>query len=131
MGFLDSITQYVPSFLTLDAEAPPPEKKEEEKDDGAEEEVKEEDEGEKKEEEPAEEEEEEDEPVDPKEELEEECRNSEGCKPHKHEYDECAARVTQQIEESGKAKEDCVEEFFELAHCATSCAAPKLWAQLK
>ncbi|KAF2798482.1 Non-heme 11 kDa protein of cytochrome bc1 complex [Melanomma pulvis-pyrius CBS 109.77] len=77
------------------------------------------------------EEEEEEETVDPKDELEEECRNSQGCAQPKHHFDECQERVTGQIESDGKAKEDCVEEFFHLAHCVTSCAAPKLFAQLK
>jgi hypothetical protein len=39
-----------------------------------------------------------------------ECRNAPQCKTYKHEYDECVERVTGQIEEHGKAKEDCVEE---------------------
>ncbi|KAF2706380.1 hypothetical protein K504DRAFT_484052 [Pleomassaria siparia CBS 279.74] len=78
-----------------------------------------------------EEEEEEEETVDPKDQLEEECKSSKGCAPAKHHFDECTERVTGQIESDGKAKEDCVEEFFHLAHCATNCAAPKLFAQLK
>ncbi|KAF2025858.1 Non-heme 11 kDa protein of cytochrome bc1 complex [Setomelanomma holmii] len=81
-------------------------------------------------EEPEEEEEEEEEP-DPKEKLEKECAESKECHPAKHHYDECVERVTGQIEDDGKASEDCVEEFFHLAHCATQCAAPKLFAQLK
>ncbi|KAI5467759.1 ubiquinol-cytochrome C reductase hinge protein-domain-containing protein [Mariannaea sp. PMI_226] len=62
--------------------------------------------------------------------LEEECRNSAQCAPAKHHFDECVERVQQQESEGG-AKEDCVEEFFHLAHCATACAAPKLWSKLK
>ncbi|EPE10677.1 ubiquionol cytochrome c reductase hinge protein [Ophiostoma piceae UAMH 11346] len=77
------------------------------------------------EEEEEEEEEEEDEIVDPKDVLEEECRNSKECAPAKHHFEECVERV-----ENG-SKEDCVEEFFHLTHCATACAAPKLWAKLK
>ncbi|KAI6760986.1 hypothetical protein HG530_009846 [Fusarium avenaceum] len=65
-----------------------------------------------------------------KETLEEECKNSPQCSPAKHHFDECVERVQQQESEGG-AKEDCVEEFFHLAHCATACAAPKLWTQLK
>ncbi|KAK4457829.1 ubiquinol-cytochrome C reductase hinge protein-domain-containing protein [Cladorrhinum samala] len=76
-----------------------------------------------------EEEEDEEELVDPKETLEEECRNSKQCAPAKHHFDECVERVTGAAE--GAAKEDCVEEFFHLAHCATACAAPKLWSVLK
>ncbi|KAI0604829.1 ubiquinol-cytochrome c reductase complex 17 kd protein [Pyrenophora tritici-repentis] len=68
---------------------------------------------------------------DPKETLEKECAESKECHGPKHHYDECAQRVTGQIENDGKAKEDCVEEFFHLAHCASQCAAPKLFAQLK
>ncbi|KAF2003715.1 ubiquinol-cytochrome c reductase complex 17 kd protein-like protein [Amniculicola lignicola CBS 123094] len=78
-----------------------------------------------------EEEEEEEESVDPKDTLEQECTESKECSPAKHHYDECVERVTGQIESDGKAKEDCIEEFFHLAHCATQCAAPKLFAQLK
>ncbi|KAJ4347447.1 ubiquinol--cytochrome-c reductase subunit 6 [Ascochyta clinopodiicola] len=83
------------------------------------------------EEEAEDEEEEEEEYTDPKEVLEEECRNSKECHAPKHHYDECVERVTSQIDNDGKAEEDCVEEFFHLAHCATQCAAPKLFAQLK
>ncbi|CBY00352.1 hypothetical protein IAQ61_011284 [Plenodomus lingam] len=82
-------------------------------------------------EEPEEEEEEEEEEPDPKEKLEKECAESKQCHGPKHHYDECVERVTGQIEKDGKASEDCVEEFFHLAHCATQCAAPKLFAQLK
>lgn len=32
------------------------------------------------------------------------------CAPAKHHYDECAERVQGQIDENGKADEDCVEE---------------------
>ncbi|KAF2130348.1 ubiquinol-cytochrome c reductase complex 17 kd protein-like protein [Dothidotthia symphoricarpi CBS 119687] len=81
-------------------------------------------------EEPEEEEEEEEEP-DPKETIEKECASSKECHAPKHHYDECVERVTGQIDNDGKASEDCVEEFFHLAHCATQCAAPKLFAQLK
>ncbi|ROW03299.1 hypothetical protein VSDG_01338 [Cytospora chrysosperma] len=91
----------------------------------------EEDSEEKPEEEEEEEEEEEDEePKDPKDELEEACKESKQCAPAKHHYDECVERVTSQ-QDNGGAKEDCVEEFFHLAHCATQCAAPKLWSVLK
>jgi len=38
------------------------------------------------------------------------------CAPAKHHYDECAERVTKQMEEGdGKAKEDCVEECTSFA----------------
>ncbi|KAF4122813.1 ubiquinol-cytochrome c reductase subunit 6 [Geosmithia morbida] len=52
------------------------------------------------------------------------------CAPAKHHFEHCVERVQEQ-QENGGAKEDCVEEFFHLAHCATECAAPKLWAKLK
>ncbi|CRG84766.1 ubiquinol-cytochrome c reductase subunit 6 [Talaromyces islandicus] len=79
-----------------------------------------------------EEEAEEEEPEDIKPKLEEECANSSQCAPYKHHFDECVERVTRQQEEGdGKATEDCVEEFFHLQHCATQCAAPKLWKSLR
>ncbi|EXJ54270.1 ubiquinol-cytochrome c reductase subunit 6 [Cladophialophora yegresii CBS 114405] len=80
-----------------------------------------------------EEEEEEEEPVDPKPRLEEECAKSAQCQGYKHHFDECVERVTQQQEdpEYKGPKENCVEEFFHLQHCATQCAAPKLFKQLK
>jgi hypothetical protein len=39
-----------------------------------------------------------------------ECAESKECHPAKHHYDECVERVTGQIENDGKASEDCVEE---------------------
>ncbi|KZF24859.1 Non-heme 11 kDa protein of cytochrome bc1 complex [Xylona heveae TC161] len=80
-----------------------------------------------------EEEEEEEEPEDIQPKLQEDCANSKQCAPAKHHYDECVERVTAAADDAdNKApKEDCVEEFFHLAHCATACAAPKLWANLK
>ncbi|KAF2716987.1 Non-heme 11 kDa protein of cytochrome bc1 complex [Polychaeton citri CBS 116435] len=78
-----------------------------------------------------EEEEEEEEPEDIKPVIEEECLKTAACAPLKHHYDECAERVQQQIDDNGKAEEDCVEEFFHMMHCATQCAAPKLFKQLK
>ncbi|KAI0441860.1 ubiquinol-cytochrome C reductase hinge protein-domain-containing protein [Xylaria telfairii] len=81
-------------------------------------------------EEEPEEEEEEEELEDPKEKFEEECKNSKQCAPAKHHFDECVERVTNASDDEGE-QEDCVEEFFHLAHCATQCAAPKLWSVLK
>ncbi|KAE9983871.1 hypothetical protein BLS_003529 [Venturia inaequalis] len=78
-----------------------------------------------------EEEEEDDEPVDPKPKLEAECMKSKQCSADKHHYDECVERVTKAQESDEPSKENCVEEFFHLAHCATACAAPKLFKQLK
>jgi len=80
-----------------------------------------------------EEEEEPEEAEDPKPKLEEECANSSQCAPVKHHFEECVERVTRQQEDAdNKApREDCVEEFFHLQHCATQCAAPKLWRMLK
>lgn len=39
-----------------------------------------------------------------------ECAESKACSPVKHHYDECVERVTKQIDDNGKADEDCVEE---------------------
>lgn len=56
-----------------------------------------------------------------------ECQNSSGCSEARHHFEECQERVT---EGKGYEGEDCVEEFFHLAHCALECAAPKLFAKL-
>ncbi|KAF2754703.1 Non-heme 11 kDa protein of cytochrome bc1 complex [Pseudovirgaria hyperparasitica] len=90
-----------------------------------------EDGGEDEAEEEEEEEEEEDEPEDPMPKITEQCAESKECAPAKHHFDECAERVQGKIEADGKSDEDCVEEFFHLAHCASQCAAPKLFRQLK
>ncbi|KAK2049817.1 Non-heme 11 kDa protein of cytochrome bc1 complex [Colletotrichum somersetense] len=137
MGFWDTITDLAEAAMpwaNVEAEAPAAEEKEEET--PAEEESKEEPEAEAEAEEEEEEEEEEDEEdeeetVDPKEQLEKECEESKACASVKHHYDECVERVTAAADSGEGAKEDCVEEFFHLAHCATQCAAPKLWAKLK
>ncbi|KAM0462664.1 hypothetical protein ACHAPV_003488 [Trichoderma viride] len=132
MGIWDAFSEIVEAvtpWSVVEAEAPAEETQEAP-------EAQVEDKKEEPEEEPAaeeeeeEEEEDEDEPKDPKEELEEECKNSPQCSPAKHHFDECVERVHQQ-ESEGEAKEDCVEEFFHLAHCASACAAPKLWSKLK
>ncbi|EWG42103.1 ubiquionol cytochrome C reductase hinge protein [Fusarium oxysporum f. sp. albedinis] len=131
MGIWDAFTDIVEAvtpWSVVEAEAPAEEPQEEtesknESKDEPEEEAEEE-------EEEDEDEDDEEELVDPKETLEEECKNSPQCAPAKHHFDECVERVQQQESEGG-AKEDCVEEFFHLAHCATACAAPKLWTQLK
>ncbi|KAG7416319.1 hypothetical protein ACKAV7_006035 [Fusarium commune] len=133
MGIWDAFTDIVEAvtpWSVVEAEAPAEEPQEEtesknESKDEPEEEAEEEDE-----EDEEEDEDDEEELVDPKETLEEECKNSPQCAPAKHHFDECVERVQQQESEGG-AKEDCVEEFFHLAHCATACAAPKLWTQLK
>ncbi|KAH8600453.1 ubiquinol-cytochrome C reductase hinge protein-domain-containing protein [Bisporella sp. PMI_857] len=114
---------------SIDDSKPTPDKKG--KDDDAEEEDSKDD-GEDKEDENEEEEEEEAELEDPKEKFEEECKESKECHPAKHHFDECVERVTGASDSDDKAPhEDCVEEFFHLAHCATACAAPKLWSALK
>ncbi|KAH6981120.1 ubiquinol-cytochrome C reductase hinge protein-domain-containing protein [Ilyonectria sp. MPI-CAGE-AT-0026] len=124
MGIWDAfsdIVEAVTPWSVVEAEAPAEDKEEqpeaESKDDDEEDDEEEEDDDD-------------DEIVDPKDVLEEECRNSAQCHGAKHHFDECVERVQQQESEDG-AKEDCVEEFFHLAHCATACAAPKLWAKLK
>ncbi|KAH9216400.1 ubiquinol-cytochrome C reductase hinge protein-domain-containing protein [Leptodontidium sp. 2 PMI_412] len=134
MGFFDSFSDLLEAALpwsTAEAEA---QKEEEEEDAKDAPEDSEESKDEPEEEAEEEEEEEEEEMVDPKEKLEEECKESKACSPAKHHFDECVERVTGAHEHSTDKKhpdEDCVEEFFHLAHCATSCAAPKLWATLK
>ncbi|KIW02488.1 uncharacterized protein PV09_06291 [Verruconis gallopava] len=126
MGLFDYISEML-SIGEVHAEAQP--EKEEERSEDAEEKSEDGDEEEAGEEE---EEEEDEEPVDPKPALEEECAESKECAPYKHHYDECVERVTKKQEENdGKSDEDCVEEFFHLAHCATNCAAPKLFKMLK
>ncbi|KAI1141563.1 Non-heme 11 kDa protein of cytochrome bc1 complex [Hypoxylon sp. FL0543] len=121
MGIWETITDLVEAatpWSTAEAEAPAEEQPQEESEDSQEE-------GEEEEEE-----EDEEEIEDPKEKFEEECKNSKQCAPAKHHFDECVERVTNASDE-GEAKEDCVEEFFHLAHCASQCAAPKLWSVLK
>ncbi|KAI0133593.1 hypothetical protein BJ170DRAFT_590613 [Xylariales sp. AK1849] len=134
MGFWDTVTDLVEAatpWSVAEAEAPAPEEKkkddskdksEESKDEpkdeskdeeeGGEEEAEGEGEGEGEDEE---EEEEEEEVTDPKEQLEEDCKNSKQCAPSKHHFDECVERVTKQ-EEDGGAKEDCVEEYRIVGH---------------
>jgi hypothetical protein len=64
-----------------------------------------------------------------------ECAESKECHPAKHHYDECVERVTGQIENDGKASEDCVEEceaphgvhagaFADMHQSSTSPTAP-------
>ncbi|KAG5294969.1 hypothetical protein I7I48_11691 [Histoplasma ohiense] len=126
MGLVDMFTDLISSlpFAEAQAEAPPAEDAAPVAD--AE---KEEPEEEQEEEEEAEEEEVED--IKPK--LEEECANSSKCAPAKHHFDECVERVTRNSEDPDfkGPHEDCVEEFFHLQHCATQCAAPKLFRALK
>ncbi|EON99782.1 putative ubiquionol cytochrome c reductase hinge protein [Phaeoacremonium minimum UCRPA7] len=139
MGIWEAITDLVEAaapWSVAEAEAPAEEPQEESSDDSKDEEATEQsDDAEDAEEggddeEEEEEDEDEEEIVDPKEKLEEECKESKQCAPAKHHFDECVERVTNAEGEDGP-KEDCVEEFFHLAHCATQCAAPKLWSQLK
>ncbi|KAL7622256.1 ubiquinol--cytochrome-c reductase subunit 6 [Parahypoxylon ruwenzoriense] len=108
MGIWDAIQDLVEAatpWSAAEAEAPAEDKEE------AQPQAEEED---AEEEEEEEEEEDEDEPKDPKEQLEEDCKNSKQCAPAKHHFDECVERVTS-AEESGEAKEDCVEECKENA----------------
>jgi ubiquinol-cytochrome c reductase subunit 6 len=134
MGIWDAFTDIVEAvtpWSVVEAEAPAEEPQEEtESKNESKDEPEEEAEEEEEEDEDEDDEDDEEELVDPKETLEEECKNSPQCAPAKHHFDECVERVQQQESEGG-AKEDCVEEFFHLAHCATACAAPKLWTQLK
>ncbi|SYW85953.1 uncharacterized protein UHO2_02187 [Ustilago hordei] len=68
-----------------------------------------------------------DEPEDPAPAIYEECEKSKACAPFKHHFDECTKRVE---EGKGFEGENCIEEFFHLAHCAQECTAPKLFAKL-
>ncbi|KAI9858156.1 MAG: ubiquinol--cytochrome-c reductase subunit 6 [Trichoglossum hirsutum] len=144
MGITDLFSDFFSTFAITEAhaEAPPEEKddgSEEANDEGKDDESSEDNEGAEDDAgedggEEEEEEEEEEEPEDVKPKLEEECANSKQCAPYKHHFDECVERVTEAQEHAGDNKgphEDCVEEFFHLAHCASQCAAPKLWTQLK
>ncbi|KAI0169043.1 Non-heme 11 kDa protein of cytochrome bc1 complex [Hypoxylon sp. FL1284] len=118
MGIWNTISDFVEAatpWSTAEAEAPA-ESKDDSSDDSNEE--------------PEEEEDDEEEIEDPKEKLEEECKNSKQCGPAKHHFDECVERVTNASDDA-EGGEDCVEEFFHLAHCASQCAAPKLWSVLK
>ncbi|KAH8896992.1 Non-heme 11 kDa protein of cytochrome bc1 complex [Thozetella sp. PMI_491] len=131
MGIWDTITDLVEAaapWSIVEAEAPAA--AEEQQEEAVDSKAEEPEEEAAEEEEEEEEEEDEEEIEDPKEKFEEECRNSKQCAPAKHHFDECVERVTS-AEDDGGAKEDCVEEFFHLAHCATQCAAPKLWSALK
>ncbi|KAI0204597.1 ubiquinol-cytochrome C reductase hinge protein-domain-containing protein [Astrocystis sublimbata] len=129
MGVWDVITDLVEAATpwgTAEAEAPQQDKdNSDSKDDQSESKS-----DDAEDEEDDEEEDEDDEPQDPKEQLEEECKNSKQCAPAKHHFDECVERVTNASDDDGES-EDCVEEFFHLAHCATQCAVPKLWSILK
>merc|ERR1711936_327730 len=73
-----------------------------------------------------EEEEEEEDLVDPAMEIKERC-GEDNCIGAKTLLDECNARVT------GKTKttETCFEEILDFYHCVDSCAAPKIFTQLK
>ncbi|KAI0864536.1 ubiquinol-cytochrome C reductase hinge protein-domain-containing protein [Xylaria cubensis] len=134
MGVWDVITDLVEAATpwdTAEAEAPPAPAEDKETTESEDTKSKEEDsKSEEDGEEEPEEEEEEEELEDPKEKFEEECKNSKQCAPAKHHFDECVERVTNASDDDGE-NEDCVEEFFHLAHCATQCAAPKLWSVLK
>ncbi|CAM1506399.1 Fc.00g060400.m01.CDS01 [Cosmosporella sp. VM-42] len=135
MGIWDAfsdIVEAVAPWSVVEAEAPAEEPKEEQADAETKdsEDSEEKEDGDEEDEDEDEDEDDEDEVVDPKEQLEEDCKNSAQCAPAKHHFEECVERVNQQESEGG-AKEDCVEEFFHLAHCATACAAPKLWPKLK
>ncbi|EEQ33541.1 Cytochrome b-c1 complex subunit 6, mitochondrial [Microsporum canis] len=135
MGIADMFVDFVSSLSfgeVVEAEAPPAEEVEES---SSAEDTPDEDKSEDAEEEEAEEEEEEEEEeaedIMPK--LIEECSNSKPCAPVKHHFDHCVERVTRNSEDPDfkGPHEDCVEEFFHLQHCATQCAAPKLFRELK
>ncbi|EEP80430.1 predicted protein [Uncinocarpus reesii 1704] len=133
MGLSELFADFVSAvgFTEVQAEAPPAEEETPTPAPEAEEEAEEAPAEEEQEEEEEEEEEEEPEDIQPQ--LEQECANSKQCAPYKHHFDECVERVTRNSEDPDfkGPHEDCVEEFFHLQHCATQCAAPKLWAALK
>jgi len=136
MGITDFFSDIYESLTWTEAhaEAAPEEEKEEEQSEGGDDDGESDDKAEGGDDaEEEEEEEEEEEPVDPKPQLEEECANSAQCAPAKHHFEECVERVTaaQDDPDHKGPHEDCVEEFFHLQHCATSCAAPKLFRMLK
>jgi ubiquinol-cytochrome c reductase subunit 6 len=132
MGFLDTIASFIPFTGSIDAEAPTKDESEENGSEVTKDESEEEDQDEeaKDEEDEEEEEEDEDEVEDPAEPIKEgeatpltteeysdafkACAESKACKPAKHHYDECAARVAEQTEKFGKPKEDCIEECKDL-----------------
>ncbi|KAF9269586.1 Non-heme 11 kDa protein of cytochrome bc1 complex [Marasmius fiardii PR-910] len=72
------------------------------------------------------EEEEEEEPEDPHPAIREECQNSGKCAQLAKHFEHCNEKVNSG---QGFKGEDCVEEL--MMHCADTCAAPKLFAQLK
>ncbi|KAI5809037.1 ubiquinol-cytochrome C reductase hinge protein-domain-containing protein [Peziza echinospora] len=118
------ISDIVSAFTITEVEAESPPAAVQKEESSAEEEKEEE-------EAPEEEEEEAEEPVDILPKLQEECAQTKECKPYTHHYEECAERVTSAQEAGEDVKEDCVEEYFHMMHCAAQCAAPKLFAQLK
>jgi ubiquinol-cytochrome c reductase subunit 6 len=71
------------------------------------------------------EEEEEEEPEDQKPAIMEACSETKECAPAKHHWQECEERV------ANGSSETCVEEFFHYMHCVDTCAAPKLFSELK
>ncbi|KAL9933997.1 hypothetical protein V8E36_007079 [Tilletia maclaganii] len=125
---LGSVSNFFSSLLPS-ARADDGEKEEESKDDGETEES-------------GEEEEEEDEPEDELPAIYEACENSAKCKSAKSHFEHCQERVS---EGKGFHGEDCIEEFMapdtdvfllscitvHLAHCASECTAPKIFAKLK
>ncbi|SJX61015.1 related to QCR6-ubiquinol--cytochrome-c reductase 17K protein [Sporisorium reilianum f. sp. reilianum] len=117
----DSVFSSVSSFFS--SLLPVAHAEEESSDDAEESEEKEESE----EEDEEEEDEDEDEPEDPAPAIYEECEKSKACAPFKHHFDECTKRVE---EGKGFENENCIEEFFHLAHCAQECTAPKLFSKL-
>ncbi|SNX82313.1 related to QCR6 - ubiquinol--cytochrome-c reductase 17K protein [Melanopsichium pennsylvanicum] len=121
----ESVFSSVSSFFS--SILPTTHAEEESSDDAEESEEKEESEDAEESEDEEEEDEEEDEPEDPAPAIYEECEKSKACAPLKHHFDECSKRVE---EGKGFEGENCIEEFFHLAHCAQECTAPKLFSKL-
>lgn len=55
--------------------------------------------------------------ADPKERLDEICKNSAPCRVYLEKYEQCAQRVQSRPGTS----ENCAEELFDLTHCADAC----------
>jgi len=65
--------------------------------------------------------------VDPKETLEEKCREDHHCAKYREEFEQCEQRV------SGKAKtsETCLQELMDFVHCVDHCVSKSLFHHLK
>lgn len=67
------------------------------------------------------------EPVDVKDQLEEECAKSPQCIALYNKLIRC----TQRVKNNPETEETCVEELFDLTPCVDKCVAPKLFSKLR